>query len=69
MTIVDDCFHRYASSYRSDAREYAEELIKEVKGDCTGCRHEPYKKEMVYPEQCGECSRFYADGYEARSAT
>jgi hypothetical protein len=27
LEIVDSCFHCYASSYRSDAREYAKTII------------------------------------------
>ena len=27
LEIVDSCFHCYASSYRSDAKEYAQKII------------------------------------------
>ena len=27
LEIVDACFHRYASSYRNDAKKYAMELM------------------------------------------
>lgn len=32
---------------------------------CEGCKYEPTKDE-VYPTECGQCSRFYGDGYEIR---
>ena len=31
LEVVDDCFHAYASNFRDDAREYAIELLKEIK--------------------------------------
>lgn len=30
LKIVDECFHSYASFYRQDAKELAEELIEEL---------------------------------------
>ena len=32
LRIVDDCFHAYASSYRSEARELAENEIGKLSG-------------------------------------
>lgn len=33
---------------------------------CKGCIHQP-KREESYPEICGTCSRWYADGYATHS--
>ena len=27
LSIVDSCFHAYASSYRAEAKEYAEDIL------------------------------------------
>jgi hypothetical protein len=33
LKIVDECFHSYASFYRQDAKELAEELIDELESN------------------------------------
>ena len=41
------------------------EIIMEPRNrSCNGCIYKPKAGEN-YPYECGECSRFYADGYES----
>ncbi len=30
LSIVDSCFHAYASSYRTEAKEYAEDILNSI---------------------------------------
>jgi len=34
LSTVDNCFHAFASSYRSEAKEMAEEIIKQALKGC-----------------------------------
>ncbi len=45
--------------------ELADKLFDAVGKDttCNGCKYEPERGEN-YPEECGNCSRWYADGYK-----
>jgi hypothetical protein len=61
--ITREDWMRHAYEELLDGALYIKKLMTLDEGRCEGCIHAPTQDRRNYENECGECRRFYADGF------